>query len=204
MTLDKRAFALTAWGGEVVEERGSYSCERIRARRALVLVACLALFATVATPAVAGGPSPDPAPPQARGPAPDPAPQAAPKSAATVVTRAASTAQPQTAASPPPPSQPTATSTRHQAAAPAPATLGPVARHVSPTPPPPSVLRRAGRALDALTFSRLAGSVRTVHLPSAASSPDEGLLVLGSTILLLIVLGEVGFLTASVRLLRRP
>ena len=89
-----------------MEERGSYSCERIGARRALVLVACLALFATFAAPAVAGGPSPDPAPPQARGPAPDPAPQAAPKSAATLVTHAASTSQPQTAASPPPPAQP--------------------------------------------------------------------------------------------------
>jgi hypothetical protein len=43
-----------------------------------------------------------------------------------------------------------------------------------------------------------------VHLSSAASSPDEGLLVLGGAIMLLIVLGEVGFLTASVRLLRRP
>jgi hypothetical protein len=43
-----------------------------------------------------------------------------------------------------------------------------------------------------------------VHLPSAASSPDRGLLILGGTILLLIALGEVGFLTASVRLLRRP
>jgi hypothetical protein len=43
-----------------------------------------------------------------------------------------------------------------------------------------------------------------VHVPSAASSPDEGLLVLGGAIMLLIVLGEVGFLTASVRLLRRP
>jgi hypothetical protein len=30
------------------------------------------------------------------------------------------------------------------------------------------------------------------------------LLVLGGAIMLLIVLGEVGFLTASVRLLRRP
>jgi hypothetical protein len=31
----------------------------------------------------------------------------------------------------------------------------------------------------------------------------NGLLILGAAILLLIVLGEVGFLTASVRLLRR-
>jgi hypothetical protein len=185
-----------------VDERGSCSCERIWARWALVVVACLALFATFAAPAVAGGP--DPAPPQARGPAPDPAPQAAPKPAATVVTQAASTSQPQTAASPPPPAQHAATPSRHQASAPAAATHRPVARHASPTPPPPSVLRRAGRALGALTFGRLAGSVRTVHFPSAASSPDEGLLVLGGAILLLIVLGEVGFLTASVRLLRRP
>jgi len=65
-------------------------------------------------------------------------------------------------------------------------------------------LRRAGRALGALAFGRLTGSVEAVHLPSAASSPDEGLLALGGTILLLIVLSEVGFLTASVRLLRRP
>jgi hypothetical protein len=64
-------------------------------------------------------------------------------------------------------------------------------------------LRRAGRALGALTFGRLAGDVAAVHLPSAASSPDEGLLILGGTILLLIALAEVGFLTASVRLLRR-
>jgi hypothetical protein len=192
---------LTAWGGKV-EERGSCSCERIGARRALVLAACLAVFATFAAPAAGGGP--DPAPPQSRGPAPDPAPQAAPKPAATVVTHVASTSQPQTASSSPPPAQPAATPTRHKAVASAPATHQPVARHVSPAPPPPSVLRRAGRALGALTFSRLAGSVRTVHLPSAASSPDEGLLVLGGAIMLLIVLGEVGFLTASVRLLRRP
>jgi hypothetical protein len=31
----------------------------------------------------------------------------------------------------------------------------------------------------------------------------DGLLILGAVILLLIVLGEVGFLTASVRLVRR-
>ncbi|HEX6680922.1 MAG TPA: hypothetical protein VF063_09775 [Gaiellaceae bacterium] len=43
-----------------------------------------------------------------------------------------------------------------------------------------------------------------MNVPSAVSSPDEGLLALGGAILLLIVLGEVGFLTASVRLLRRP
>jgi len=187
-----------------VEERGSYSCERIGARRALVLAACLALFAVFAAPAVAGGPSPDPAPPQARGPAPDPAPQAAPKPTGTVVTHAASTSQPQTAASPPPLSQPTVTPSRHQAAAPAPATHRPVARHVSPAPPPPSVLRRAGRALGALTFGRLARDVRAVDVPTAASSPDQGLLMLGGAILVLIALGEVGFLTASVRLLRRP
>jgi hypothetical protein len=64
-------------------------------------------------------------------------------------------------------------------------------------------LRRAARALSALTFGRLAGGVRAVHLSSAAPSPDDGLLILGSTIMLLIVLGEVGFLTASVQLLRR-
>jgi len=187
-----------------VEKRGSCSCERIGARRALVLAACLAVFATFAAPATAGGPSPDPAPPQARGPAPDPAPQAAPKPAATGVTHVASTSQPQTAASTPPPAQPAATPSRHQAAAPAPARHRPVARHVSPAPPPPSVLRRAGRALGALTFGRLARDVRAVDVPSAASSPNEGLLVLGGTILLLIALSEVGFLTASVRLLRRP
>ena len=192
---------MTAWGGKV-EERGSCSCERIGARRALVLAACLAVFATFAAPAAGAGP--DPAPPQPRGPAPDPAPQAAPKPAATVVTHVASTSQPQTASSSPPPAQPAATPTRHTAVASAPPTHRAVARHVSPAPPPPSVLRRAGRSLGALTFSRLAGSVRTVHLPSAASSPDEGLLVLGGAIMLLIVLGEVGFLTASVRLLRRP
>jgi hypothetical protein len=184
-----------------VEVRGSYSCKRIGARGALVLAACLALFAAFAAPAFAGGP--DPAPPQIRGPAPDPAPQAAPKPAATVVTHVASTSQPQTAASPPPAAQAAVTSSRHQAAAPAAATHRPVARHTTPTPPPPSVLRRAGRALGALTFSRLAGSVRAVHLSSAASSPDRGLLMLGGAILLLIVLGEVGFLSASVRLLRR-
>ena len=87
---------------------------------------------------------------------------------------------------------------------PAPARHRPVARQVSPAPPPPSVLRRAGRALGALTFGRLARDVRAVDVPSAASSPNEGLLVLGGTILLLIALSEVGFLTASVRLLRRP
>jgi hypothetical protein len=184
-----------------VEERGSCNCKRIRARRALVLAACLALFATFAAPAVAGGP--DPAPPQTRGPAPDPAPQAAPKPAAAVVTRVASTSQPHTAASQPPPAQPAVTPSRHQAAAPTAATHRPVARHASPTPPPPSVLRRAQRALGALTFGRLAGSVRTVDVPSAASSPDQGLLMLGGAILLLIVLGEVGFLSASVRLFRR-
>jgi hypothetical protein len=185
-----------------VEERGSYSFERIGGRRALVLFACFALVATFAAPAAAGGP--DPAPPQVRGPAPDPAPQAAPKPAATVVTHVASTSQPQTAASPPPAAQPAATPSRYRAAAPAPATHRQVTRHVASTPPPPSVLRRAGRALGALTFGRLVRDVRAVDVPSAVSSPDEGLLVLGSTILLLIVLGEVGFLTASVRLLRRP
>lgn len=188
----------------MVEERGSYNCERMRARRALVLAACFSLFAAFAAPAVAGGPSPDPAPPQTRGPAPDPAPQAAPKPAVTAVTHVASTSQPQTAASPTPPAQPAATPSRRQAAAPATAAHHPVARHISPAPPPPSVLRRAGRALAALTFGRLARDVRAVDVPSAASSPDEGLLVLGGTILLLIALGEVGFLTASVRLLRRP
>jgi hypothetical protein len=45
--------------------------------------------------------------------------------------------------------------------------------------------------------------VRAVDVPSAASSPDKGLLMLGGAILLLIVLGEVGFLSASARLLRR-
>jgi hypothetical protein len=64
-------------------------------------------------------------------------------------------------------------------------------------------LRRAGRALGALTFGRLAEDVGAVDVPSAASSPDQGLLMLGGAILLLIVLGEVGFLSASVRLLRR-
>jgi hypothetical protein len=189
-----------------VEQRGSCSCKRIEARWALVLAACLALFAALAAPAAAGGP--DPAPPQVREPAPDPAPQAAPKPAGTVVTqaastKAASTSQPLTASSPPPSIQPTVTPSRHQAAAPAPATHRPVARHSSPTPPPPSVLRRAGRVLGALTFGRLARDVRAVDVPSAASSPDQGLLMLGAAILLLIVLGEVGFLSASVRLLRR-
>jgi hypothetical protein len=184
-----------------VEQRGSCSCKRIEARRALVLAACLALFAALAAPAAAGGP--DPAPPQVRQPAPDPAPQAAPKLAGSVVTQAASTSQPLTASSPPPSTQPTVTPSRHQAAAPAPATHRPVARHSSPTPPPPSVLRRAGRVLGALTFSRLARDVRAVDVPSAASSPDQGLLMLGAAILLLIVLGEVGFLSASVRLFRR-
>src|SRR5262249_2366541 len=69
--------------------------------------------------------------------------------------------------------------------------------------PPPSALRRAPRALGALTFGRLAGDVRAVDVPSAASSPDKGLLMLGGAILLLIVLSEVGFLSASARLLRR-
>jgi hypothetical protein len=32
---------------------------------------------------------------------------------------------------------------------------------------------------------------------------DKGLLILGAAILLLVVLGEVGFLAASVRVLRR-
>ena len=188
-----------------MEERGSYSFERIGGRRALVLVACFAVVAIFATPAIAGGPSPDPAPPQVRGPAPDPAPQAAPKPAATVATHvaSASTSQPQAAASPTSPAQPAATPSRHQASAPAPATHRPVGRHASQTPPAPSVLRRAGRALGALSFAHLAGDVRAVDVQSAASSPDQGLLLLGGAILLLIVLGEVGFLSASVRLLRR-
>ena len=74
---------------------------------------------------------------------------------------------------------------------------------MSPAPPPPSVLRRAARALGALTVGRLAGDVRAVDVPNAASSPDRGLLMLGGAILLLIVLAEVGFLSASVRLFRR-
>jgi hypothetical protein len=53
-----------------------------------------------------------------------------------------------------------------------------------------------------LTFGRLAAGVRAAHVPGAASSPDDGLLALGGAILLLIVLGEVGFLAASRRLLR--
>lgn len=175
---------------------------RIEPRRALVLVACLALFATWAAPATAGGPAPDPAPKKAGGPAPDPAPQAKPAPARTV-SQVASTSQPLTAPVAPSATRTAVTASHDQASAPAPVTHRPVARHVSATPPPPSVLRRASRALGALTFGRLAGDVRAVDVPSAASSPDKGLLMLGGAILLLIVLSEVGFLSASARLLRR-
>jgi hypothetical protein len=187
-----------------VGEPGSCRCNLIERHRTLVLAACLAFLATFAAPAAAGGPSPDPAPKHSSGPAPDPAPQAKPAPARTV-TQAASTSQPLPAAVATPPAQPAGTPSHHQASAPAaaPVTRRPVARHVSPTPPAPSVLRRAGRVLGALTFSRLAGEVRALDVQSAASSPDRGLLMLGGAILLLIVLGEVGFLSASVRLLRR-
>lgn len=194
-----------------MESGGSRRSRRIEPRRALVLVACLALFATWAAPATAGGPTPDPAPKKSRGPAPDPAPQAKPAPTRTV-TPAASTSTPTASASisrqlPAPVVPSTAkaavTANGHQASTAAPVTHRPVARDVSTTPPPPSVLRRAGRALGALTFGRLAGDVGAVDVPSAASSPDQGLLMLGGAILLLIVLGEVGFLSASVRLLRR-
>jgi hypothetical protein len=188
-----------------LEEQGSCRSKRIEPRRAFVLAGCLVLFATWAAPATAGGPTPDPAPKKASGPGPDPAPQAKPAASQTA-TQAASTSQPLTAAVATPPRQPAATSSHHQAAStPAPSRVAhrPAARAVSPTPPSPSVLRRASRALGALTFSRLAADVRGVDVSSAGSSPDQGLLILGGTILLLIALGEVGFLTASVRLLRR-
>lgn len=188
-----------------MEEQGSCRSKLIEPRRALVLALCLALFASWTAPAIAGGPSPDPAPKKAGGPAPDPAPQAKPASSHTV-TQAASTSQPLTASVATSSAQPVVTPSHHQAvSAPAPArvTHRPVARAVSPAPPPPSVLRRASRALGALTFGRLAADVRGVGVSSAASSPDQGLLILGGTILLLIALGEVGFLTASMRLLRR-
>jgi hypothetical protein len=193
-----------------VEKGGSPTCKRIEPRWALALAACLALGAAFAAPAAAGGPNPDPAPTQARGPAPDPAPQATPTTARAVTQpastqSASSTSQAAAAsASQPPPAQQAVTPSHHQASVPAQAaTHRRVARHVSPTPPPPSVLRRAGRALGALTFGRLSANVRRVDVPSAASSPDRGLLMLGGAILLLIVLGEVGFLSASVRLFRR-
>jgi hypothetical protein len=188
-----------------LEEQGSCRSKLIEPRRALILGACLALFATWAAPATTGGPTPDPAPKKASGPGPDPAPQANPAPSNTA-TQAASTSQPLTASVATPTAQSTVTASHHQAAStPAPARVArrPVARAASPTAPPPSVLRRAARALGALTFSRLAADVRGVDVPSAGSSPDQGLLILGGTILLLIALGEVGFLTASVRLLRR-
>ena len=189
-----------------MEEQGSFRWKRIEPRRALVLAACLALFAIWAAPATAGGPTPDPAPKKASGPGPDPAPQAKPAASHTV-THADSTSQPLTATVATPPAQPAATSSHHQAVStPARARVvhRPVVRAAAPTPPSPSVLRRASRALGALTFSRLAADLRGVGVSSASSSPDQGLLILGGTILLLIALGEVGFLTASVRLLRRP
>jgi len=186
-----------------VGELGSPKRSLVEPHRALVLAACLALFATWAAPAVAGGPNPDPAPKKTHGPAPDPAPQAKPAPTHTV-TQAAATSQPRSApvvSSP----VPAVTPSHHQssASASAPVTHRPVTRRVSPTPPSPSVLRRAARALGALTLGRLAREVRAVDVPSASSSPDQGLLMLGGAILILIVLSEVGFLSASVRLLRR-
>lgn len=188
-----------------MDERGSQRWKRIEARRALGLVACLALFASFTAPAAAGGLRPDPPPNQQRGPTPDPAPQAAKP---TAVTQAASTPP---AAAPLPsstivssstPARQAATPTHRQAPASVPARQ-PAVRHVSPPPPSPSVSARAARVLRGLTFGRLAAGVRAAHLPSGASSPDEGLLALGGAILLLIVLGEVGVLAASRRLLRR-
>jgi len=192
---------LTVQGGEV-DERGG-RCKWSGLRRALVLAACLALFATFAAPAAAGGPTPDPSPGQKHTVAPDSAPQAAPKTAP--ATHAASTSQ-----APAQPAQPTSTSvlsaptrpavtpSRHHTSTRALGTTrrGPrVARQFS-SPPSASP---AARFLRALAYDRLIGDVRV----GASSLHHDGLLILGAVILLLIVLGEVGFLTASVRLFRR-
>lgn len=199
MAANAGASWLTVQGGEVDERVGR--CKRSGSCRALVFAACLVLVATFAAPAAAGGPKPDPSPGQKRAVAPDSAPQAA-KTAPT--THAASTspapaqlAQPTSTSVPSAPTQPAVTPSRHHASARA---LGPprraprVARHV----PPPSA-SPAARVLRALAYDRLIGDVRA----GASSLHDNGLLILGAAIILLIVLGEVGFLTASVRLLRR-
>jgi hypothetical protein len=175
-------------------------------RRALVLAACLALLATFAAPAAAHVPNPDPAPGQKRSPAPDPSPQSTQTTLQTV-THAASKSQAPVQPTLPTstvtsaPKQSVATPSRHHAAARATRTPPPAARKAAP--PPPELSARAARVLRALAFDRLLGDVRTVHLPSASSVHDEGLLILGAAILLLVVLGEVGFLAASVRVLRR-
>jgi hypothetical protein len=166
-----------------------------------VLAACLGLLATFAAPAAAGGPTPDPGPGQQRTLRPDPTPQAATTSKAVVtITQPASTTRA--------PALPTSTSVpaahtqpvvapRHRHASRAVGT-GPRTTHHGSLRPLATTAGQAARALRALTYDRLVGDVR-----ASASSLNEGLLILGATILLLIVLGEVGFLAASVRLMRR-
>lgn len=186
-----------------MDERGWRRCKGIRLRRALVLAACLALLATFAAPAAANGPIPDPGPGQKRTPAPDPAPQAAPQTVRTI-THAVSTSAGRTqytlptSTTVPSSTQPAITSSRHHASTPAVATPRRTVRTVTSPLPPSVTANPAAGVLRALGYDRLAGDVRT-----SASSFHEGLLILGASILLLIVLGEVGFLAASARLVRR-
>jgi hypothetical protein len=184
-----------------VDERGSHRCKGIGLRRALVLAACLALLGTFAATAAASGPTPDPGPGQKRTLAPDPTPQAAPKTVQTV-THAVSTSPGPTQytlpASTPSSTQPAITSSRHHASTRAVATPRRTVHTVTPPQPPTASGNPAAGVLRALGYDRLAGDVRT-----SASSLHEGLLILGASILLLIVLGEVGFLAVSVRLVRR-